>query len=120
MATVEVEPDKVVIRLSTGERLMALRRHDIEIPLANVSSVSKVTSSWSALGCGPPYTRKRGSFTPAHVIGSWRRPKGPFAFAAIKRNAPGYVIKTTGEPFDLVAFSAPEIAELEALVAPES
>lgn len=113
MAKVEVVSDRVVIRFSVAERLLALRRRDVEVPFTNITAVHKVDSPWAHSGYGTSLRRKRGSFTPGFMLGSWQRLTGPSTFAAIKRDEPGYVIETNGDPYDRVVVSASDVPSLD-------
>lgn len=118
MARIDVDGDTLSIKFSRGERLLALRRSDVDIALTNIRSVRKVASPWTESGYGPPYYRKRGSFTPRYILGSWERRNGPSTFAAVKPHQPGYVIETSGEPYDIIVVSTPDVAALDARVDP--
>lgn len=124
MAKVVVNPDGVVVELGRKEKFVALRRGDVDIPLANVLSVVKVDSARAASGYFNPafpdgkveVDWQKGSFTRKELVGSFHVAGNLETFVAAYGDDPGYAIRTMGEPYELVVVSSDPVPGLDALV----
>ena len=103
MATVVVEGDKLVLRLTSAEHLEALHG-DVDVPLASVRSVEVLTNAMSAVhgirfGTGIPGRVAVGTFTT----------KSARIFAVVHhRDRGGVRVRLSGAEFDELVVSAPD------------
>lgn len=112
MAVVDVRNDHLTVSLSGWEKVGALRRSDVSVPLSSISSVTKLTNARNGIrGMRAPGTGLPGVI----ALGSWRTRK-TVDFVAVSRNEPGYSIELEGERFDRVVVSSPMVAELDTLI----
>jgi len=94
MASVEVYPDRLVIRLSTAEQLLAMRRRDIVLERDAISSalITDDPGVWLR-GVRSPGTRLPGRL----AIGTWRTHSGR-----------DFVLARRGRPAVVLDFDVPE------------
>lgn len=102
MASVAVEGDELVVRLSARERVGALRS-EVRVPVTSVREVHTVTVASKGLrGFRAPGTGLPGVV----ALGTWRR-RGGKDFVAAYRRHPGIVIELEGQEFDRLIVSGP-------------
>ncbi|MDF2443415.1 MAG: hypothetical protein JWR01_1618 [Subtercola sp.] len=98
MAVLFVHPDRLEIRLTRAEKLMSLRRSDIEVPLDNIRSAVLTEDPWiwvrgiRAPGTAVPLTL---------AVGSWKFHDGK-DFLLIKGTRTSVVIDIEGAEFSRV------------------
>jgi hypothetical protein len=94
VATIDVQGDRVVVRLSTAERILAFAGSDPEAPISAVRAVRVVRPAKNAIrGFRAP-----GAGLPSVLaLGHWRG-KG-HDFVAVYGDHAGVVIELEGQPF---------------------
>ncbi|RFA17421.1 hypothetical protein B7R22_00695 [Subtercola boreus] len=98
MAVLFVHPDRLEIRLTRAEKLMSLRRSDIEVPLDSIRSAVLTEDPWiwvrgiRAPGTAVPLTL---------AVGSWKFHDGK-DFLLIKGTRTSVVIDIDGAEFSRV------------------
>ena len=103
MAKIELDSDSLTVRLTASEKLFALRRADVRVPLREVRDVAVEADALHAVhgmrapGLGLPGLR---------YIGTWRRRHGWRSFVSVSRNVPAVRI-TTGGALDELLVSTP-------------
>jgi len=103
MAELEIDGDDLVVRLGPWERRGALRRSDVRVPLAAVSSARSVDSAYAEVrGIRAPGTGVPGRL----LLGTWRR-RGSKVFVAVSGRGPGVVIDLHGNKFTRLVVSEP-------------
>ena len=112
MASLVVEGDRLVLRLSTAERILGLVANDPQAPLSAVRAVRVVRPAQSAVrGIRAPGTGLPGLL----ALGHWRG-RGHDFVAVYGRHA-GVVVELEGQPFErwIVSLDDPEavVAEIE-------
>jgi hypothetical protein len=100
MSSLEVEDDRIVLRLSAVQSVMGLARQ-VSVPLTSVTSVSVVPDGL-ALDLG---LRVGGTGIPRRLaFGRFRKSRGGGrTFAAVYGGQPAVVIETSGGDWDRVA-----------------
>ena len=112
MAALSVDGGQLNVELSGWERVGALRRSDVSVPMTAVVSVRRLDNArkgirgWRAPGTGLPGVI---------ALGSWRK-RDFVDFVAVTGSKPGYVIELRGEHFDRLVISSPPIPELDELI----
>lgn len=103
MASLAVEGDSLVLRLGRWERLGALRRHELRVPVAKVTEARRVDDAYAEVrGLRIPGTGIPGRL----LLGTWRA-RGLTQFVAVRGRGPGCVIDLSGERFDRWIVSEP-------------
>ena len=98
MAVLFVHPDRLEIRLSRAEKLLSLRRSDIEVPLESIRSAALTDDPWiwvrgiRAPGTAVPLTL---------AVGSWKFHDGK-DFLLIKGTRTSVVIDLEGAEFSRI------------------
>lgn len=88
MASVEIHPDRMVIRLSAAEKALALRRSDVVLARAAITSTLITDDPWVwPRGVRAPGVRLPGSL----AVGVWRGPGGR-DFVLARRGRPAVVL----------------------------
>ncbi len=111
MATMQVRPPVLSVRLTRAEKLAGLLR-DVEVPLSSVREVEVVpdgvaaTSGLRAPGLGLPGLRK---------IGTWRRRDGK-SLISVRRGQPAVRVRLEGQRFDELLVGADDAPDLAAAV----
>ena len=111
MATIDLTPDQVRIRLTPAEKLWALRG-DLTVPRAAIREVTVVpdglhaTHGMRAPGLGVPGRRK---------VGTWRGHAGR-EFVSVRAGEPAVRITLTGQRYDALLIGAPDAATLATAV----
>ena len=101
MATLTVEGDELVLRLSSMEKLGALRG-DVRLPLADVEGVAVSEAPFRELrGIRAPGTGWPGKI----ALGTWRY-RGGRDFAALRGGQPGVIVSLRDGPFRRLLVSA--------------
>lgn len=99
MASVAVYPDRVVIRLSAAEKALALRRRDLVLDRAAITSALITDDPWVWLRG----VRSPGAHLPGKLaLGTWRG-LGGREFAAVRSGKPAVVLdfaREEAEPED--------------------
>lgn len=112
MAQLRVIDDHLTVSLSRWERVGALRRSDVTVPLSAVVSVDRLDNARDAIrGIRSPGTGLPGVI----ALGTWRT-RRTVDFVAVTRNEPGYAIGLDGQRFDRLVISSPPIPELDGLM----
>src|ERR1700752_5508104 len=112
MATRGVDANDLVVRLSVGEKIGALRGN-IRVPLASVRAVRVSDTPWSELrGIRAP-----GTGLPGVISLCTRRGHGFRDFAAVYGRRPALVVEMTGVSFDRLVVSSADAAEAAARAA---
>lgn len=102
MATLAVNRNDLVVRLSALEKIGALRGN-IRVPLASVRAVRVSDTPWSELrGIRAP-----GTGLPGVISLCTRRGPGVHDFAAVYGRRPAIVVEMTGASFDRLSSPAP-------------
>ena len=101
MVALVVSDDSLTIRLSAGEKIMALHG-DVTVPRSAVTSLRAVADPWNELrgirfGTGVP-----GSI----ALGTWRG-SGFADFVALRGSGSGVVVTLTGQRFDRLLVTGP-------------
>jgi hypothetical protein len=112
MATIAVDGNDLVVRLSALEKIGTLRG-DIRLPLASVRVVRVSEIPWSELrGIRAP-----GTGVPGVISLCTRRGLGFRDFAAVYGRRPALVVEMTGASFDRLVVSCADAAEAAARAA---
>ena len=107
MASLQLTPTTLSVRLTRGEKLSGLLR-DLEVPRSAVRSVEVVPE---------PLREMRGLRAPGLAlpgvrrIGTWRRP-GERTMVSVRKGQPAVRIRLTGARFDTVLVGADDAAAL--------
>jgi hypothetical protein len=107
MATVQLTPTTLTLRLTWGEKLTGLLRN-LDVPLTAVRGVDVVDEPLSAMhglrapGLALPGIRK---------VGTWRRP-GERALVCVRRGQPAVRVRLTGARYDTLLIGADDAAGL--------
>jgi hypothetical protein len=108
MVQLLIDGDDLTVRLGPWERLGALRRADVRVPLAAVVSARSVDSAYAEVrGIRAPGTGVPGRL----LLGTWRRRRAK-DFVAVSGKGPGVVIDLDGEGFSRLVVSEPMPADL--------
>ena len=101
MATLAVESDRLVLHLSSLERLGGLVGGDISVPLDAIRGVRVAPDPWQELrGMRAPGTGWPGLIALGH-----RRGGGGHDFAAVYHHRPAVVVELDGQRFDRLVVS---------------
>ncbi|NNF56503.1 MAG: hypothetical protein HKN03_18910 [Acidimicrobiales bacterium] len=112
MAELSVENGRLTVKLSRWEKVGALRRTDLSVPLTSVASVKRLENARDGIrGIRAPGTGLPGWI----ALGSWRTWR-TVDFVAVTRNEAGYVIELRDEPINRLVVSSARISELDALI----
>jgi hypothetical protein len=109
MATLQVTPPTLAVRLTTAEKLAGLLR-DVEVPLSAVREVEVVPDPLGTLrglrapGLALPGVRK---------IGTWRRP-GERTLVSIRRGQPAVQVRLDGQRWQTLLVGADDAAAVAA------
>lgn len=101
--TLDLQDDRVVVRLTGAQAVMALARQ-VSVPLAEIREVTSVPDGWSVdLGwrVGGTTISRRLRF------GRFRSRSGGRAFAAVYCGQPAVVIQTIGGDWDRIVVTVP-------------
>ncbi len=103
MSAVSIESDSILLSLSAGERLLALRRGDLRLPLSAVNGIDVEHDGLrAARGLRAP-----GVAVPGVVkIGTWRR-RGSRTFVSVRRGVPAIHVSSSGAALDALLVSTP-------------
>ncbi len=103
MASLVVEGDDLVLRLGPWERLGALRRDDLRVPVRKVVEARRVDNAYAEVrGLRIPGTGVPGWL----LLGTWRA-RDLKQFVAVRGRGPGCVIDLAGARFDRWVVSEP-------------
>ena len=103
MATLTLTPDRLLVRLTTAEKLAGLHA-DVEVPLAAIRSVRVEQDPLAAVHG----VRAPGLSLPGRVkIGTWRG-RGHRSLVVARRGIPAVRIEVDGAKPDELLVSAPE------------
>jgi len=112
LATLAVDGNDLLVRLSALEKIGALRGN-IRVPLDSVRTVRVSDSPWSELrGIRAP-----GTGLPGVISLCTRRGAGIHDFAAVYGRRPALVVEMTGASFDRLVVSCADAAEAAARAA---
>ena len=112
MAELSVESGTLNVKLSGWEKIGALRRTDVSVPMTSVASVKRLENARDGIrGMRAPGTGWPGRI----ALGSWRTWR-TVDFVAVTRNEAGYLIELRDEPFNRLVVSSAPIPELDALI----
>jgi hypothetical protein len=109
MTTMRVEGGALVVRFTTGEKVLGLVR-DLRIPVSAVASVAAVDDGLAAAhglrapGLGLPGLRK---------LGTWRGRAGK-TLVSVRRHQPAVRVHLTGETFATLLVGSDDAAALAA------
>lgn len=110
MAALTVDDGQLTVTLSGWEKVGAVRRSNVSVPMSSVVSVTRLENARHGIrGMRAPGTGLPGDI----ALGSWRT-LHTVDFVAVTRNEPGYLIELQDERFDRVVVSSMVIPELEA------
>jgi hypothetical protein len=113
MATLQLTPSTLAVRLTPGERIAGLLR-DVEVPLAAVRSAEVVTE---------PLTDLRGLRAPGlalpgiRKVGTWRRP-GERTLVCVRRGQPAVRVRLEGQRYDTLLVGTEDAAAIVAALSP--
>lgn len=97
MARVEVYPDRVVIRLTAAEKTLAVRRSDVVLDRASITSAVITDDPWVWLRG----VRAPGAYLPRKLaLGTWRALAGR-----------DFVVARSGRPAVVIDLESPEAAD---------
>ena len=111
MASISIEGDELVVRLTRAEKLWTLRR-DLRVPMGAVSAVEVVPDGLRAVhgfrspGLGIPGRRKCGTF----------RQRGHKALASVRAGQPAVRVALVGAPYDSVVVGMADAAARAAVL----
>jgi hypothetical protein len=113
MATLQLTPSTLAVRLTPGERIAGLLRN-VEVPLAAVRSAEVVTE---------PLTDLRGLRAPGlalpgiRKVGTWRRP-GERTMVCVRRGQPAVRVRLEGQRYDTLLVGTDDAAATAAALSP--
>jgi hypothetical protein len=108
MVLLAIDGDDLTVRLGPWERLGALRRSDVRVPLTSVVAARSVESAYGEVrGIRAPGTGVPGWL----LLGTWRR-RGARDFVAVSGKGPGVVIDLDGDRFSRLVVSEPMPTDL--------
>ena len=109
MASLVVDGDDLVILLGPWERLGALQRDDVRVPLRQVVEARPVASAYAEVrGLRIPGTGVPGTL----LLGTWRT-RSLKQFVAVRGRGPGCVVDLSDARFDRWIVSEPLPPELQ-------
>jgi len=109
MADLHVHPDRLEIRLTPAEKVLALKRDDLIVPRDSIRSVAITEDPWiwirgiRAPGTGVPLTL---------AVGTWKFHGGKDFLLIKGKQRAAVVIDLEGEDFSRVIVSTPHAAKL--------
>lgn len=109
MADLHVHPDRLEIRLTPAEKVLALKRDDLIVPRNSIRSVAITEDPWiwirgiRAPGTGVPLTL---------AVGTWKFHGGKDFLLIKGKQRAAVVIDLEGEDFSRVIVSTPHAAKL--------
>ena len=113
MATLQLTPSALSLRLTRGEKLAGLLR-DVDVPRSAVRDVELVAEPLSAVrglrapGLALPGRRK---------VGTWRR-RGERTLVAVRRGQPAVRVRLTGSRYESLLVGADDAAAVVAALHP--
>jgi hypothetical protein len=111
MATLQLRPPVLSVRLTRGEKIAGLLR-DVDVPLAAVRDVDVVPDGVAATrGLRAP-----GLGLPQRKIGTWRRRDGK-ALVSVRRGQPAVRVRLDGARWDELLVGADDATSLAATLA---
>ena len=112
MSTIEILDGDLAVRLTPWERLVCLRRADVEVPAQDIVRVFAVQDPWQVLrglrmpGLGLPGVAAVGTWV-------WRSPRGSGRdFVVVRGHGPGVVLELAGHEFARLLLSVDDPAEI--------
>lgn len=109
MASLVVDGDDLVVRLGPWERLGALQRDDVRVPLRKVVEARPTASAYEEVrGLRVPGTGVPGTL----LLGIWRT-RSLKQFVAVRGRGPGCVVELSDARFDRLIVSEPLPPELQ-------
>ncbi len=112
MASLVIENDRLIVKLSAWEKLGALRKDDVSVALSNIVSVERVDDARD----GIRGLRSPGTGVPGVVaLGTWRT-RHTVDFVATSRKASGYLVELQDERFDRLVIASEPLPELDHLI----
>ncbi|MEZ5247475.1 MAG: hypothetical protein R2707_20470 [Acidimicrobiales bacterium] len=103
MASLAIDGADLVLRLGPWERLGALQRDDLRVPVSKIRAANAVESAYGEVrGFRVPGTSVPGVL----LLGTWRA-RGRKDFVAVHGKGPGCVIELDDAPFDRWVVSEP-------------
>jgi hypothetical protein len=112
MATLGVDGNDLVVRLTALEKIGALRGN-VRVPLTSVRAVGVSNTPWSELRG----IRAAGTGLPGVISLCTRRGPGVHDFAAVYGRRPALVVEITGASFDHFVVSCADAADAAARAA---
>jgi hypothetical protein len=112
VSTIELLDGDLAVRLAPWERLVCLRRTDVEVPAGGVVRAFRVEDPWHVLrgvrmpGLGLPGVAALGTWVWRSAHGSGRD------FVAVRGHGPGVVLDLTGCAFDRLVLSVDDPSEI--------
>jgi hypothetical protein len=111
MATLQVTPPTLSLRLTRGEKIAGLLR-DLEVPLSAVRDVEVVADPLRAMrGLRAPGLALPG----LRNVGTWRRP-GERTLVCVRKDQPGVRIALEGQRYDVLLVGATDAEALADLI----
>ncbi len=108
MADLHVRPDRLELKLTRAEKILALRRADVAVPRASIRSAIITEDPWIWLrGIRAPGT----SIPLTLAMGTWKFHGGK-DFVLIKGSRPSVVIDVVGEEFARLIVSTSRATDL--------
>jgi hypothetical protein len=116
MATLQVTPPTLAVRLTTAEKLAGLLR-DVEVPLSAVREVEVVADPLAELRGLRGGLRAPGLALPGvRKIGTWRRP-GERTLVSVRHDQPAVRVRLDGERWTTLLVGADDAAVLAGSIA---
>ncbi|MGY1718971.1 hypothetical protein ACI8AG_07985 [Blastococcus sp. SYSU DS0552] len=113
MATLQLTPSTVAVRLTLGEKIAGLLR-DVEVPRSAVGSAEVVADALPATrGLRAPGLALPG----ARKIGTWRRP-GERTLVCVRRGQPAVRVRLTGQGYDTLLVGTDDAPAVAAALHP--
>ncbi|TFV44620.1 hypothetical protein [Blastococcus sp. TF02A-35] len=112
MASVQLTPGSLSVRLTRGEKIAGLLR-DVAVPRDSITDVAVVADGLAATrglrapGLALPRRRK---------VGTWRRP-GERSLVSVRRGQPALRVRLTGQRYDSLLVGADDADRLASALA---